>query len=340
MEKKLVDKKKDTPQKGEFIDLDKSDFKKKTGLTKIFFKYLLIFIVFFSLGFLTYQPLKENFYHKFKGTEIIEQEVVKIDQEKLKNEYLLKLGKIESNFSEKLNFYEERINNLESKNKKLSAQLDSVSQSFENFKEFNPNDSHLLDYKKNKVLINFLIFQENFNNRKDFGNEIEILQNLFSRDYETNNLIIFFKSLDIQNLKTKENLIQKINKNLSVYDNDMDDLFTKIENNTYSDNGNIFSSKEEFINYAKDVINSTFKVTKFDQKKKKEDIENFESLNKTLLLVKESVLLNNINQAIKVLEESNIDDVNLKSWLDEAKILAEANSNFNKFKIKFLDLME
>ena len=336
----MVDKKKENPVKGEFIDLDKSDFKKKTGLTKIFFKYLIIFIVFFSLGFLTYQPLKQNFYHKFKGTEIIEQEVVKIDQEKLKNEYLLKLGKIESNFSEKLNFYEERINNLESKNKELSLQLDSVNQSFENFKEFNPNDSHLLDYKKNKVLINFLIFQENFNNRKDFGNEIEILQNLFSRDYETNNLIIFFKSLDIQNLKTKENLIQKINKNLSVYDNDMDDLFTKIENNTYSDNGNIFSSKEEFINYAKDVINSTFKVTKFDQKKKKEDIENFESLNKTLLLVKESVLLNNINQAIKVLEESNIDDVNLKSWLDEAKILAEANSNFNKFKIKFLDLME
>ncbi len=336
----MVDKKKENPVKGEFIDLDKSDFKKKTGLTKIFFKYLIIFIVFFSLGFLTYQPLKQNFYHKFKGTEIIEQEVVKIDQEKLKNEYLLKLGKIESNFSEKLNFYEERINNLESKNKELSVQLDSLSQSFENFKEFNPNDSHLLDYKKNKVLVNFLIFQENFNNRKDFGNEIEILQNLFSRDYETNNLIIFFKSLDIQNLKTKENLIQKINKNLSVYDNDMDDLFTKIENNTYSDNGNIFSSKEEFINYAKDVINSTFKVTKFDQKKKKEDIENFESLNKTLLLVKESVLLNNINQAIKVLEESNIDDVNLKSWLDEAKILAEANNNFNKFKIKFLDLME
>ena len=265
----MVDKKKENPVKGEFIDLDKSDFKKKTGLTKIFFKYLIIFIVFFSLGFLTYQPLKQNFYHKFKGTEIIEQEVVKIDQEKLKNEYLLKLGKIENNFSEKLNFYEERINNLESKNKELSVQLDSVSQSFENFKEFNPNDSHLLDYKKNKVLVNFLIFQENFNNRKDFGNEIEILQDLFSRDYETNNLIIFFKSLDIQNLKTKENLIQKINKNLSVYDNDMDDLFTKIENNTYSDNGNIFSSKEEFINYAKDVINSTFKVTKFDQKKKR-----------------------------------------------------------------------
>ena len=40
------------------------------------------------------------------------------------------------------------------------------------------------------------------------------------------------------------------------------------------------------------------------------------------------------------LKESNIDDINLKSWLNEAKNLAEANSNFNKFKIKLLDLME
>ena len=76
------------------------------------------------------------------------------------------------------------------------------------------------------------------------------------------------------------------------------------------------------------------------RKKKKEDVENFESAKKTLLLVKESLLVNNINQAIKVLEESNIDDINLKSWLEEAKILADANSNFDKIKIKFLDLME
>ena len=78
-----------------------------------------------------------------------------------------------------------------------------VSQSFENFQQFNPNDSHLLDYKKNKVLINFLILQENFNNRKDFGNEIEILLSLFLGDYEINNMLNFFKTLDIKNLENK-----------------------------------------------------------------------------------------------------------------------------------------
>tara|TARA_B100001989_G_scaffold237779_1_gene200680 strand:+ start:661 stop:1524 length:864 start_codon:yes stop_codon:yes gene_type:complete len=285
-------------------------------------------------------PLKENLYNKFYETEKLQKEEVKIDQEKFKDEYLLRLEKMTDNFSEKLKFYEEKINNLESKNKDLSIQLDEVSQSFDNFQQFNPNDSYLLDYKKNKVLINFLILQENFNNRKNFGNEIGILTSLFLRDYEVTSMLNFFKALDIENLDTKENLLQKVNKSLLAYENDIDDLFTKIENRTYTDTSNIFSSKEEFINYAKDVLNSTFKVTKFNKNEKSEYNENFDPLKKTLLLVKESLLVNDIDQAIKVLEESNIDDVNIKSWLVEAKTLAEANNNFYKFKIKILNLME
>ena len=197
-----------------------------------------------------------------------------------------------------------------------------------------------MDYKKNKVLINFLILQENFNNRKEFGNEIDILLSLFLGNYEITSILNFFKTLDVKNLDTKENLIRKINRSLLVYEDDIDDLFTKIENKTYSDTSNIFSSKEKLINYLKDVFNSTFKVTKFNPNEKINNYKNFEPLKKTLLLVKESLYLNNISGAIKVLEESNIDDVNLKSWLVEAKSLVDANYNFYNFKIKILDLME
>ena len=73
---------------------------------------------------------------------------------------------------------------------------------------------------------------------------------------------------------------------------------------------------------------------------KAKDYEDFEPLKKSLLLVKESLYVNNIIQAIKVLEESNIDNVNLKSWSVEAKNLVEANNNFYKFKTKIFDLME
>ena len=337
----MVDQKKESPPKGEFIDLDKGDFKKKTSFFQITLKYLIIFLIFFSFGFFTYKPLKENLFYKFNETNKLKEEAVEvIDQEKLKNEYLVKLETMKNIFSDKLNLYEEKINNLESKNKELSIQLDDVSQSFKNFQQFNPNDGYLLDYKKNKVLINFLILQENFKNRKDFGNEIEILLSLFLEDYEIKSILNFFKTLDVKNLETKENLIQKINKSLLVYEEDIDDLFTNIENKTYSSTSNIFSSKEEFINYAKDVLNSTFKVTKFNENQKTKDYENLEPFKKTLLLVKELLYLNNINRAIKVLEESNIDDVNIKSWLVKAKSLVEADYYFDKFKVKILDSME
>ena len=336
----MVDQKKEAPQKGEFIDLDRKDFKKKTGFFRTFLKYVTFFIFFFSLGFFAYKPLKENLYYEFNETNKLKKDNVEIDQEKSKNEYLLKLESMTNSFSEKLNLYEEKLNNLESKNKELSIQLGDVRQSFENFQQFNPNDSYLLDYKKNKVLINFLILQENFNNRKDFGNEIEILLSLFLGDYEITSMLNFFKTLDIKNLDTKENLIQKINKSLLVYEDDIDDLFTKIENSKYPDTSNILSSKEEFLNYLKDVFHSTFKVTKFNRNEKINNHENLEPLKKTLLLVKESLYVNNISGAIKVLEESNVDDVNLNSWLIEAKSLVEANYNFYNFKIKILDLME
>ncbi|MAI28616.1 MAG: hypothetical protein CMP38_00240, partial [Rickettsiales bacterium] len=204
----MINKKKETPQKGEFIDLDKGDFKKKTGFFQFFFKYLIIFIIFFSLGLFAYHPLKENLDNKLNETNKLEEKKdTEIDQEKLKDDFLVKLEKMTNFFSEKLNLYEEKINNLESKNKELSTQLDNVSESFKNFQQFNPNESYLLDYKKNKVLINFLRLQENFNNRRDFGSEIEILLSLFLRDYEITNALNFFKNLDIKNLKTKENLI-------------------------------------------------------------------------------------------------------------------------------------
>ena len=58
----MVDQKKEAPQKGEFIDLDRKDFKKKTGFFRTFLKYVTFFIFFFSLGFFAYKPLKENLY--------------------------------------------------------------------------------------------------------------------------------------------------------------------------------------------------------------------------------------------------------------------------------------
>ena len=56
----MVDQKKEAPQKGEFIDLDRRDFKKKTGFFRTFLKYVTFFIFFFTLGFFVYILLKKT----------------------------------------------------------------------------------------------------------------------------------------------------------------------------------------------------------------------------------------------------------------------------------------
>ena len=56
----MVEQKTDKPQKGEFIDLNSGEFKKKSNLGKIFIKYFLVSVIFFSFGFLGYAPIKNH----------------------------------------------------------------------------------------------------------------------------------------------------------------------------------------------------------------------------------------------------------------------------------------
>ena len=56
-------KSKTSPKDGDYIDLDKSDFKKKkkTFLKKSLF-YFILFIFFFFAGFITYTPFKNKYF--------------------------------------------------------------------------------------------------------------------------------------------------------------------------------------------------------------------------------------------------------------------------------------
>ena len=47
--------KKETPKKGEFIDLENTDFKKKKSFFKIFITYLLLFLLLSLLFFVAFK---------------------------------------------------------------------------------------------------------------------------------------------------------------------------------------------------------------------------------------------------------------------------------------------
>ena len=243
------------------------------------------------------------------------------------------------NISRIISKYEQKLNKFENNNIELKKQLDRIDDNYKNLTQYNLEEGYLLDFKKNKVLINLLILKTNFNNRKQFGDEVEALKNLFIKHSSVLEYLEFFKSLDLNRIKTNEILLNEINQNIYLYESDIDDLFEEIENDPLIRNENIFSSKEEFLNYVKDIFHATFKVTRFEKDSVIEDNNNMKPIGKILILAKESLLVDDIDQSIKILQNSNINDEFFVSWINKASQLKEAKDNLNKLEMKILELL-
>ena len=95
-------------------------------------------------------------------------------------------------------------------------------------------------------------------------------------------------------------------------------MFDKIENHSISNSEKIFKSKEEFINYIKEIFKATFKVTKYEDQEYLVGNKNPENIKKILLSAKEFLLLDNLNESISILEDSEINNSQFEKWLFEA----------------------
>ena len=116
-------------------------------------------------------------------------------------------------------------------------------------------------------------------------------------------------------------------------------LFDKNENHSFSSSENIFKSKEEFINYVKDIFKATFKVTKYEDHEYLIENRNPENIKKISLSAKEFLLLDNLNESISILEDSEINNSQFEEWLFEANKIKQANSNFRDLEQQILQLL-
>ena len=118
----------------------------------------------------------------------------------------------------------------------------------------------MLDFKKNRILTNFLIFKKNFLSRDEFGNELDSMERLFINNDSIISKINFLKNLDILDLKRKSHLIDLLNEKLISYEREINDLILDIENDVLLEKNNIFKSKDEFIKYLKSIFDANFKL--------------------------------------------------------------------------------
>ena len=81
------------------------------------------------------------------------------------------------------------------------------------------------------------------------------------------------------------------------------------------------------------------KVTRYEKDKIIQNENDMKPIRKILILAKESLLVDDIDQSIKILQNSNINNEFLVSWINKANQLKEAKDNLNKLEMKVLELL-
>ena len=325
----MTEEKKKNPQKGDFIDLEKTDFKKKSNLFGSSIKYILLGFIFFGLGLFVSQKytipldldLSNGFSQKQSNDPFPE---LKSNIDSLKNDIEEVSKKIrESNLS-----YE----NLEIKNRKLILKLDEISEKVSTVDEFDYTESFSNELNQYKLLKNFIILKNKFNNRQALENEISIISTFFEDNFEVISILNFFSKTNLPNIVKKDYLLGEINEKIKKYDLQLEDFFEEVKNEENSERKNIFESKEKLFSYINDIFSSTFKITKYEDKNFEENIRERGNYKKVLALSKEYLIIGNVTKALQIIEESGIDLNDYEEWLEKGNKLVEAKNKIEELE--------
>ena len=325
----MVEEKKKDPQKGDFIDLKKTEFKKKNNVLSFLIKYIFVGLIFFGLGLFVSQKYKIPFNTEINSnlnqiSQFDSSSELTTSVESLKEE----INQISQKIIDSNLFYE----NLENKNKQLLLKFNDITKMIEKANEFDYSNSFRKELNQFELLKNFLILKNKFNRRQPLNNETLVIAGFFDNNFEVLSLLNFFDETDLPSIVKKDYLLNEINKKIKSYDMQLEDFFkeVKIENNL--ENKNIFETKEHFFAYVNEILNSTFKITKYEKKNFEQKIKESGDLREILVTSKEYLIIGNIKKALKIIEKSGIDLNEFESWTEKARELVEAQK-----KIKNLE---
>ena len=249
----------------------------------------------------------------------------------LKSDVVILENDIE-NISERIKKSDLFYENLENKKSELLLKLDEVTERVKKVGEFDYTSSFKKELNQYELLKNLLILKNKFSRRTPIENEMSIISTFFENDYEVLTLMNFFSEVDLSSVVKKNYLLNEVNQKIRKYDLKLDDFFrnTKIENDLKKPQ--IFESKDKFLTYLNDLFDSTFKITKYEDANFDENILENGNYRDILVSAKEHLLVDNLDQAIRIIEQSGIDLDEHSDWLEKSKKLNEVEKNIKNLE--------
>ncbi len=333
----MTEKKNNSAPKGDFIDLEEGQYKKKSYSRKSFF-IIFIILILTLLSYFFFEKFNSlnEFVTSYKGiiekkgdqeSQDIENKIIEIDKKKIEN-----LNQKIIEIYDELFEYKLKITNSEV----LISELNKKIRTLENQRNVNSNFFYAERYR---VLNDLLNLKNKFYRRVSFDTELERLISRFNNQPDIKALIIFLQDIELNEIKKESDLLDAINSKINFYQEDLYDYIDSNFNNEFSNQEDIFKSKENFLNYLKELFNSTYKITKIKETESEYGVQhvNESKLVESLILAKEYLILGDLNKSVQVLSESFFNDNAIDKWITDAKNLIKTREKLKTLEVKLLN---
>ncbi len=331
---------KSSPPKGDFIDLERDQYKKHNKIKRytiiIFSIFITTILIFFYINnfnvkdFIS-KSFDDNGSSSFEGVE----------KKNYKKER-------DNNFNEQIAYLNENIDLLKQdslqnteKLSRANKKISDLTQQLNNYESRKLVNSEFY-YAEKYIILNCLLSLKNkFDSRQSFENELNTLISIFNNRPEVKSTIINLQGIEISNVIKVANLLDRLNEKLNFYEVDIDRFINKSFDKTSREFSEILNSRENLVKYIKDILNSTYKVTRVNEYSEKSEKIPYEIYNfrKVLVKAKEYLIIGNLEEAIEIFKLSNIDDNEIDIWVEDASKLSDVEEKLRLLESQLLEIV-
>ena len=186
-----------------------------------------------------------------------------------------------------------------------------------------------------------LSLKNKFDRRQSFKKELDTLISIFNNKPEIKSTIINLQDIEISNVIKVTNLLDRLNEKINFYEVDIDRFINTNFDKTSREFSEILNSRENLVNYIKDIFNSTYKVTKVNDYSEKSEKIPYEIYNfrQVLVKAKEYLIIGNLEGALEIFKLSNIDDNEIDIWIEDASKLSNIQEKLSLLESQLLDIV-
>ena len=331
---------KSSPPKGDFIDLERNQYKKHNNIKK----YIIIILSIFLTAILIFF-YKNNLNVKYFISKNFENDGSSSLEEVEKENY--KNGK-DNNFNEQITYLNENIDFLKQESfkntEKLSRaykKISDLTQKLNNYESRKLVNSEFY-YAEKYIILNCLLSLKNkFDRRQSFKQELDTLISIFNNKPEVKSTIINLQGIEISNVIKVANLLDRLNEKINFYEEDIDRFININFDKNSKEFSEILNSKENLVNYIKNILNSTYKVTRVNDYSEKNEKIPYEIYNfrDVLVKAKEYLIIGNLEEALETFKLSNINDNEIDVWVEDASRLSNIQEKIRLLESQLLEIV-